>query len=184
MADMEFRKIYDFRTTLYSGVFGVAFQIENRWVSKILYPPFWIPKIRCQIHNQRPQKLLSTEFWRNRVVSKIVCPTHWISAILRRVWLFEISETSFFLQFNYSDDRWSYLGSSPNILLAWRKLWNKKIPDFLVLFYKFGAILDFLPDQTQFWPRILEEHSQNYKETWFSFEISIFQSWEWGLNIS
>ena len=46
---------------------------------------------------------------------------------------------------------------------------EKKIADFLVLFSKFGAILDFLLDQTQFWPRILEEYTQNYKETWFSF---------------
>ena len=42
---------------------------------------------------------------------------------------------------------------------------KKKIPDFLVLFSKFSAILDFLLDQTQFWPRILEEHTQKCKET-------------------
>ena len=59
---------------------------------------------------------------------------------------------------------------------------KKKIPDFLVLFSKFGAILDLLLDQTQFWPRILEEHTQNYKG--FRLKISLFQSWEWGLNIS
>ena len=83
----------------------------------ILGRPFWILKIRCRIHNQRPQffwlqnfwapKLLSTEFCGNRVVSKIACPTYWISAIFPRVWLLEIGETSFFLQFNYSDHRWS-----------------------------------------------------------------------------
>ena len=73
----------------------------------ILGPPFWIPKFRCQIHNQRPQKLLSTEFRGNRVVSKIACSTYWISAILWRVWLFEMGEIIFFLQFNYSDHRWS-----------------------------------------------------------------------------
>ena len=61
---------------------------------------------------------------------------------------------------------------------------KKKIPDFLVLFSKFGAILDSLLDQTQFRPRILEEHTQNYKETWVSFKKFRFQSWEWGLNIS
>ena len=46
---------------------------------------------------------------------------------------------------------------------------KKKIPDFLVLFSNFGAILDFLLDQTQFRSRILEEHTQNYKETWVLF---------------
>ena len=40
--------------------------------------------------------------------------------------------------------------------------YEKKISDFLVLLSKFGAILNFLMDQTQFWPRILEEHTQNY----------------------
>ena len=94
---------------------------ENRRVSKISCPPYWIryfekwksdvkfvirglkirkiPKIRC------PQNLLSTEFRGNRVVSKIACPTYWTSAILRRVWLFEIGEAIFFLQFNYFDHR-------------------------------------------------------------------------------
>ena len=43
--------------------------------------PFLIPKIPCQIHNQRPQKLPSTEFCGNRVVSKTACPTYSISAI-------------------------------------------------------------------------------------------------------
>ena len=77
---------------------------ENRWVSKILCPPFWIPKIRCKIHNQRPQKLLNAEFRGNRVFSKIAYPTYWISSILQRVWLFEIGETSCFLQFTYTVD--------------------------------------------------------------------------------
>ena len=50
-----------------------------------------------------------------------------------------------------------------------KKKYEKKIADFLVLFSKLGVILDFLLDQTQFWPRILEDHTQNYKETWFPF---------------
>ena len=37
---------------------------------------------------------------------------------------------------------------------------NKKIPDFLVPFSKFGAILDFLLDQTQFWPRIFSHENE------------------------
>ena len=42
MADRKFWKLYDFRTTLYSGVFGVAdyeFQIEfqNEWIRIILF---------------------------------------------------------------------------------------------------------------------------------------------------
>ena len=41
---------------------------------------------------------------------------------------------------------------------------KKKFPNFPTLLH-IGAILDFRMDQTQFWPRILEEHTQNYKET-------------------
>ena len=37
-------------------------------MSAILGLPFWIPKIRCQIHNQPPWKLFSTEFCGNCVV--------------------------------------------------------------------------------------------------------------------
>ena len=51
---------------------------------------------------------------------------------------------------------------------------KNEIPDFLVLLSTFGTILDFLLDQTQFWPRILEEHTQNYKETWVSFKYFSF----------
>ena len=68
MADMKFRKLYDFRTTLYLGVFGVAdceFQIGflkssgfQNIMSTILGPPFWIPKIRCQIGPSGPKS-----FW-------------------------------------------------------------------------------------------------------------------------
>ena len=67
MDAMKFWKFYDFRTTLYSRVFGVAdYEFQIGFL------------IRCQSHNQRPQKLLSTEFRGNRVVSKIACPTDWI----------------------------------------------------------------------------------------------------------
>ena len=38
-----------------------------------------------------------------------------------------------------------------------------------LLFSEFNAILDFLLDQTQFRPLILEEHTQSNKETWFSY---------------
>ena len=125
-------------------------------MSAILSPPFLIPKIRCQIHNQRPQKLLSTKFRGNRVVSEITCPTYWISTILRIVWLFQIGETIFRIKFQYSFDS--------------KKNYEKKNFRFLVLFSKFGARLDFLLDQTKFWPWILEVHTQNDKETWFSLE--------------
>ena len=154
-------------------------------MSAILGPPFWIPKIRCQIHNQPPLKLLSTEFCDNCVVfqnymSDILDIRHFAKGIA--IW-----------------DRWDkfflavQLFRSPLIIVtiksqysfgSKKKLWKKKIPDFLVLFSNFGAILDLLLDQTQFWPRILEEHTQNYKETWVSLKNSRFQSWEWGLNIS
>ena len=152
---------------------------ENLWVSKILCPPFWIPENRCQIHNNRPSKLLSTEFRGNRMVSKITCPTYWISAILRRVWLFEIGETNFFLQFNYSDHRWSYLGSSPNTLLA-----RKKIPDF----WYFSPNL--APCWISYWTELNIDHGflksipKTISKHDFRLEISLFQLREWGLNIS
>ena len=139
-------------------------------MSAILGPPFWIPKIRCQIHNQLPRKLLSTEFCGNCVVfqnhiSDILGIRHFAKDIA--IW-----------------DRWDkfflpvQLFRSPLIIVriksqyssGSKKYYEKKIPDFLVLFSKFCAILDFLLDQTQFWPRILEEHTQNYKKTWVSFK--------------
>ena len=144
---------------------------ENRWLSKILCPPFQIPKIPCQIQNQRPRKLFSTEFCGNCVVfqnymSDILDIRHFAKGIA--IW-----------------DRWdnfflaTQLCRSPLIIVriksqysfrSNKKLWKKKIPDSLVLFSKFGAILDFLLDETQFWPWILEEHTQNYKEIWVSYK--------------
>ena len=47
-------------------------------MSTILDPIFLIPKIRCQICNQWPQKPLSTKFHENRWVSKILCPPYWV----------------------------------------------------------------------------------------------------------
>ena len=44
-------------------------------MSAILDPPFRKMEIRYQIHSQRPQRLLSTDFRVNRVVSKIACLT-------------------------------------------------------------------------------------------------------------
>ena len=139
-------------------------------MSAILGPPFWIPKNRCQVHNQPPRKLLSTEFCGicvafQNCMSDILYIRHFAKGIA--IW-----------------DRWAkfflavQLFRSPLIIVriksqysfGSKKSYEKKIPDFLVLFSKFGAILDFLLDQTQFWPRILEEHTQNYKETWVSFE--------------
>ena len=153
-------------------------------MSAILSPPFWIPKIRCQIHIQRPQKLLSTEFRGNRVISKIACPTFWISAILRRTWLFEIGETIFSLQFNYSDHHWSQLGSSPNTLLARKKIMQKKIP----IFWYFSQNL--APYWISYWTKLNFDHEflnripKTITKHGFRLEISLFQSWEWGLNTS
>ena len=73
---------------------------ENRWVSKILCPPYWV-----RYSEFRKSDSNSDEFCGNHVVSKIACPTYWISAILRKVYLFEIGETIFILQFNYFDHR-------------------------------------------------------------------------------
>ena len=133
-------------------------------------PPFWIPKIRCKIHNQRPRKLVSREFRKNRVVfenyiSDILDIRHFAKGIAiwdRRdkfflaVQLFRSPLITVIIKSEYSFD--------------WKKNYEKKIPDFFVLFCKFGAILDFLMDPTQFWSRILEEHTQNYKETWVSLK--------------
>ena len=143
-------------------------------MSAILGPPFRVPKIRCQIQNQRPRKLFNTEFHGNCVVfqnymSDILDIRHFAKGIV--IW-----------------DRWDnfflavQLFRSPLIIVriksqysfGSKKNYEKKIPDFLVLFSKFGAILDFLLDQTQFWPRILEEHTQNYKEIWVSFKNFLF----------
>ena len=187
---------------------------ENRWVSKILCPLYWvhhfkfrksdvkfvindlencgvqtyakivefpkfhvhyvgsailISKIQCQIRKQPPRKLLSTEFCGNcmvfqNYVSDILDIRHFAKGIA--IW-----------------DRWDkfflavQLFRSPLIIVriksqysfGSKKKYEKKNPDFLVLFSKFGAILDFLLDQTQFWSRILEDY-QNSKETWVSFE--------------
>ena len=47
-------------------------------MSSILGPPFWIPKIWCQIRNQQPQKPWSTKSHDNRWVSNILCPPYWV----------------------------------------------------------------------------------------------------------
>ena len=86
----------------------------EKWKSdvKFLISDLKSPGVRSStkivgFHNYRPQKLLSRGFPGNHVVSKISFPTYWISAILRRLWLFKKDETIFFLQFNYSNHRWS-----------------------------------------------------------------------------
>ena len=178
-------------------------------MSAILDPPFWIPKIRCQIRIQQPLKLWSTKFHENRWVSKILCPPYWVRHFEFRKSdvKFIINDPKSFWKQSFAEIVWfqklhawhigyppfceeyGYLRSVRHFFLAVQLFWSpsiivriksqysfgskknykKKIPDFLLLFSKFGAILDFLLDQTQFWPRILEEHSQNYMETWFSF---------------
>ena len=65
-------------------------------MSAILAPPFRKMEIRFQICDQRPQKPWSTNFHENFWVSKTGCQTYWKSAILRRVWLFEIYGNSSF----------------------------------------------------------------------------------------
>ena len=139
-------------------------------MSAIFDPPFWKMEIQCQIRNQRPQKLLSTEFRGNHVICKIACPTYWISAILQRVSLFEIRGDNFFLAVQLFRSPLIIVRIETQYSFSSKKNYEKKkILDFLVLFSKFGAILDFLLDQTQFWPRILGKHTKNCKETWFSF---------------
>ena len=120
--------------------------------------PFWIPKIRCEIHNQPPRKFLSTEFSGNCVVFQ-----NYMSDVLDI--LFEIGE-KFFLAVQLFWSPLIIVRIKSRYPFGQKKNYEKKIPDFLVLFSKFGAILDFLLDQTQFWPPIL----QDYKETWLSFK--------------
>ena len=139
-------------------------------MSAVLGPPFWIPKIRCQIHNQPPGKLISTEFCGNCVVfqnymSEILDIRHFAKGIA--IW---DRWDTFFLAIQLFRSSLIIVRIKSQYSFGSKKNYEKKIPDFLVLFSKFGAILDSLLDQTQFWPRILEEHTQNYKETWVSLK--------------
>ena len=139
-------------------------------MSAILGLPFWIPNIRCQIHNQPLRKLLSTEFCGNCVVfqnyvSDILDIRHFAKGIA--IW---DRWDTFFLAVQLFWSPLIIVRTKAQYSFVRKKIMKKKISDFLVLFSKFGAILDFLLDQTQFWPRTLEEHTQNYKETWVSFK--------------
>ena len=180
-SDVKF-VISDPKTMKYK-VLRKSLSIENI-MSAILGPSFWIPKIQCQIHNQLSQKLLSREFRGNRVVSKIACPTYWISGILRRVWLCQIGETIFPcsstipITVDHSEDRVP--------ILCWleKKLWKKKFP----IFWYFSPNL--APYWISYWTKLNFDHGflkripKTIRKHGFRLEISVFQSWEWGLNIS
>ena len=146
---------------------------ENRWVSKILCPPYWVRHF---------------EFRKSDVEFTISDPKiFWVQSFTEIVWFPKLHVRHIgYPLFCERWDRWNrwdnfflavQLFRSPLIIVriksqysfGWKKNYEKRIPDFLLLFSKFGAILDFPLDQTQFWPRILEEHTQNYKDTWFSF---------------
>ena len=136
---------------------------ENRWVSIILCSPYWV----CHF-----------EFWRSDVEFIISDPkSFWVQSFAVSCsfqnCMSDILDIRHFAKGMAIWDRWDnrflvvQLFRSPLIIgriksqysLARKKIMKKKIPDFLVLFFKFGAILDFLLDKTQFGPRILEKHT-------------------------
>ena len=67
-------------------------------MSTILDPPFRKMEIRCQIRNQRPQKLWSTKLHENRSDSKILRPPYWI-----RHFEFRKSDVKFIIKFKITE---------------------------------------------------------------------------------
>ena len=154
-------------------------------MSAILGPPFWIPKSRCQIHNQPPRKLLSTEFCSNCVVfqnymSDILDIRHFAKGIA--IW-----------------DRWDeffpavQLFRSPLIIVRIKSQYSfgskknyeqKKFP----IFWYFSQNL--APYWISYWTKLnfdngfLKSTPKTIRKHEFRWKIFCFQSWEWGLNIS
>ena len=154
-------------------------------MSAILGPPFWIPKSRCQIHNQPPRKLLSTEFCSNCVVfqnymSDILDIRHFAKGIA--IW-----------------DRWDeffpavQLFRSPLIIVRIKSQYSfgskknyeqKKFP----IFWYFSQNL--APYWISYWTKLNFDHGflkstpKTIRKHEFRWKIFCFQSWEWGLNIS
>ena len=153
-------------------------------MSAILSSPIWILKIRSQIHNQRPRKLLSTEFRGNHVVfqnymSDILDIRHFAKDIaiwdrwdkfFLAVQLFRLplivvrikSQYSFGSKKNYEKKISIFRYFSPNLAPYWISYWTK---------------LNFDHGFLKSTPKTIRKHG-------FRLKISGFQSWEWGLNIS
>ena len=126
---------------------------QNSWsfqniMSAILGPPFWIPKIRSQIHDQPPRKLLSTEFCGNYVVfqnymsnildirdfAKGIAFWDWWDKFFLAVQLFRSpliivkikSQYSFGSKKNYEKKKFSiFWYCSPNLTQYWISYWTK-----------------------------------------------------------
>ena len=145
---------------------------ENLWVSKILCPPYWVRHFGFRTSDV---KFISDpkSFWVQSFAEIVLFP----KLHVRHVGYLPFCEgygylrsvRQFFFAVQVFRSTLIIIRIKSQYSFGSKKNYKKKSPDFLVLFSKFGAILDFLLHQTQFWPGILEEHTQNYKETWFSF---------------
>ena len=135
---------------------------ENRWVFKILCPPFIIPTSNVKFIISDPKS-----FWVQSFAEIVRFP---------KLHVRHIGYPSFCEGYGYLRSVRQFFSFSLTIpiivdhsydqvpILFWfeKKLWKKKILDFLVIFSKFGVILNFRLDQTQF-----DEHG-------FRLEISVF----------
>ena len=146
---------------------------ENRWFSKILCPPY---SVRHFEFRESDVKFIISDpesFWVQSFAEIVWFP----KLHVRHIGYPPFCEGYGYLRLVRQFFSRSSTIRSPLIIVriksqysfGSKKNYEKKIIDFLVLFFKLGAILDFRLDQTQFWSQILEEHTQNYMETWFSF---------------
>ena len=157
---------YRSQIAIYSYIY-IAFQ---NILSAILGSPFWIPKIRCQIHNQPPRRLLSTELCGNCVVfqnymSDILDIRHFAKGI--EIW---DQWDNFFLAVQLFRSPLIIVRIKSQYSFVSKKNYEKKNSRFFGIFLQIWRHIGFPAEQTQFWPRILEEQTQNYKETWVSFK--------------
>ena len=153
-------------------------------MSAILGPPFWILKIRCQIHNQPPLKLLSTEFcgncvgFQNYMSDKLdIC--HFAKGIA--IW---DRWDKFFLAVQLFRSPLIIVRTKSQYSFGSKKNYEKKIP----IFWYFSPNL--APYWISYWTKLNFDHGflkstlKTIRKHRFRSKISRFQSWEWGLIIS
>ena len=151
-------------------------------MSTILGPPFWIPKIRCQIHP--PRKLLSTEFCGNCVVfqnymSDILDIHHFAKGIA--IW---DQWNRFFLAVQLFRSPLIIVRIKSQYSFGSKNNYEKKIPDILYFFPNLA------PYWISYWTKLNFDHGflkstpKTIRKHGFRLKMSRFQSWEWGLNIN